>query len=57
MFLTADLPDAYWVLRKAAVLISFAGGLREAELRSLDLANFDLKETAYFITFNAAKQC
>ncbi len=55
-FLAAGLPSAYWCVRKAAVAVSFEGGLRGAELRSLDLANFLQSDKGYVMKFTATKQ-
>ncbi len=43
-------------VEESSCVDQLAGGLRGAELRSLDMANFDLKETGYFITLTAAKE-
>ncbi len=55
-FLAADLPTAYWMIRKAAVCISFDGGLRGAELCGLDLANFEKTAKGFIVKYTAAKQ-
>ena len=46
----------YWILRKAAIAISFCGGLRCCELRSLTLGDVQVDQEAVWIEFNQGKQ-
>lgn len=54
-FLNSPLDTAYWLLRKAAVSISYCGGLRGCELRSLNVADLELTNEGVWITFNPGK--
>ena len=45
-----------WVLRKASIALSFCGGLRGAELRSLNLGDLTEGPDGYWVRYTPAKQ-
>ena len=55
-FLNMKLSTPYWIVRKAATAIAFAGGLRCAELRALTIEGCTQDQSGYWFDFVGAKQ-
>ena len=45
-----------WLLRKAAVAMAYCGGLREAELRKIEIGNVRVDVEGVWVEFIQAKQ-
>lgn len=55
-FLAMELNSRFWILRKAAVCLSIAGGLRCCELRSLKIGSIKDTSDGLLVNYQHAKQ-
>ena len=51
-----SLSDAYWLVRKALVVIAYFGGLRHAEVMSLSLENLCSEPEGVWISYQRTEQ-
>lgn len=54
--LNSSQSKSYWLLRKCAASVAFCGGLRCAELKSLQFESFAKTDAGYVVTYHPAKQ-
>lgn len=55
-FLAMDLPERYWLVRKAVVAIAFCGSLGMEAVRSILFENLDYREDGIFIDFKVVNK-